>query len=207
MSDRFGPLVRARASAAGLNLADDLVDSLTAYLALLARWDRKINLTAFDLDSPSDAAIDRLIIEPLQAAGLVQATDRSLIDIGSGGGSPAIPMRLARPHLEAVLVEVRERKAAFLRDVIRELALANVRVACETFERFASRPAELNQVDLVTMRAVRAEGAIWQASRAVLKAGGRFIWFHTIGYTTNFEGLFEVLPHSSAAGLSVLVAT
>jgi 16S rRNA (guanine527-N7)-methyltransferase len=188
VSDRFGPLIRARAAAAGLNLADELVDNLAAYLALLARWDRKINLTAFDLDSPSDAAIDRLIVEPLQASQLIAPSDRVLIDIGSGGGSPAIPLRLARPQLRAVLVDARERKAAFLREVGRELGLDDLVVAAERFEAFALRPDFAARGDVLTMRAVRPDRSIWESARQLLSPGGRFLWFADIGEKTNVSG-------------------
>jgi len=134
VADRFTAIVCDRAEVAGLTVSDELRDSLAAYLLLLSRWTRKINLTSFDLETPTDAAIDRLVIEPLVAAKLVLPTDRFSIDIGSGGGSPAIPMRLAQPNLETVLVEVRERKAAFLREVTRTLRLGNVRVEAQTFE-------------------------------------------------------------------------
>jgi 16S rRNA (guanine527-N7)-methyltransferase len=188
----FAVLVRARAEDAGLKVTDDLVEAQAAYLTLLARWNRTINLTAFDLDAPTDAAIDRLIIEPLRAARLVSPTDRLLIDIGSGGGSPAIPLRLARPQLETVLVEARERKAAFLREAARALALDNVVVETDTFERFSVRPEWAQRADLVTMRAVRPEPGIWRGAHAVSRSTARFFWFSGMGETTNYLGLFAI---------------
>lgn len=185
-AERFAALVRERADAASLVVGDELRDALGGYLSLLARWNRKINLTSFDLDAPTDAAIDRLIIEPLRASSLVLPTDHLSIDIGSGGGSPAIPLRLARPELETVLVEARERKAAFLREAARALELDNVRVETGMFERFAARPEWAARADLVTMRAVRPDQALWLGARRVLKTSGRFLWFASIGETTNY---------------------
>jgi 16S rRNA (guanine527-N7)-methyltransferase len=170
-------LVRTRADAAGLDVSEPLCDALAAYLALLARWNRKVNLTSFDLDAPSDAAIDRLAIEPIAASSSVRAADRLAIDVGSGGGSPAIPLRLARPDLAMVLVEVRERKAAFLREAARTLGLDNVSVEVDTFERVGDRRDWAGCADLVTMRAVRADPGIWRAAEAVLRPSGRFLWF------------------------------
>ncbi|MCC7042382.1 MAG: hypothetical protein IT183_00830, partial [Acidobacteria bacterium] len=66
----------SRASAAGCALSPDLADRLVTYLGLLALWNRRINLTAFDLSVPSDEALDRLVIEPVAAAALVRAGDR-----------------------------------------------------------------------------------------------------------------------------------
>lgn len=202
MGDRFGPLVRARAEVAGLVVTPELVDAFSAYLAVLGRWDRKINLTAFDLDAPTDAAIDRLVIEPLRASSLIRPSDCVLIDIGSGGGSPAIPLRLARPQLTTILVEVRERKAAFLREVGRELGLANLQVHAEPFERFSAKREWSGVADVVSMRAVRPDIAIWQSARAVIKPDGRFLWFAEIGEITNFDKLF--LHDSARQGVQLL---
>ena len=73
-------------------------DSLDAYYRLLARWNRTINLTALSLDPLADEALDRLFIEPLAAAPYIrEALDVTPLsvwfDLGSGGGSPAIPLK------------------------------------------------------------------------------------------------------------------
>jgi 16S rRNA (guanine527-N7)-methyltransferase len=192
VADRFAGLVRARAEHAGVEVGDDLRDALAAYLALLARWNRKINLTSFDLEVPTDAAIDRLVIEALVAAPLVRTTDRVAIDVGSGGGSPALPLRLACPQLEMVLVEVRERKAAFLREAVRELGLSNVRVEVSTFEQLAASSKRGARADLVTMRAVRADEEIWEGISAVLAPAGRILWFIDIGEMTKYDRWFKL---------------
>src|ERR1044071_5772106 len=99
--------IAARAAHAGVPVSPELAGSLAAYVEQLARWNRKINLTALALEPATDEAIDRLIVEPLIAARRVRTHDRLAIDIGSGGGSPGIPMQLAVPALRVVLVEVK----------------------------------------------------------------------------------------------------
>ncbi len=81
-----------RASRAGVFLTDDLSEQLAVYYELLERWNRKINLTA--LDDP-DLAIDRLLIEPVVASRYLPQGPITLMDVGSGGGSPALPLTLA----------------------------------------------------------------------------------------------------------------
>ena len=88
-----------RARKAGASLDTALASSFENYFALLARWNAKINLTAFNLAEPNDEAIDRLLIEPLVAAKHLPPRAGTLIDIGSGNGSPAIPLRLAAPGM------------------------------------------------------------------------------------------------------------
>ena len=113
-----------------LSIPTELADALLAYLELLALWNSKINLTA--LDDP-DAAIDRLILEPLLAARHVPE-GASVIDIGSGGGSPAIPLKLAAPRIKLWMVESKTRKSAFLREAIRQLDLRECFVETRRYE-------------------------------------------------------------------------
>ena len=91
----------------GLSLTDDLAEKLATFYALLSRWNQKINLTAL---ADPDEAIDRLILEPLLAARHVPASRTRLMDVGSGGGSPAIPLKLALPQLALTMVEVKVEK-------------------------------------------------------------------------------------------------
>ena len=85
-----------RAKAADVSLSIDLVEKLETYYQLLTKWNAKINLTAFRLTPEGDdEAIDRLLIEPVAAARYVPENARTLLDAGSGGGSPALPLKLA----------------------------------------------------------------------------------------------------------------
>ena len=83
--------LRDRARAHGIPVPLPIEARLVAYFDLLTRWNAKINLTAL---TDTDAAIDRLLLEPLAAAPSLPS-QLDLLDLGSGGGSPAIPLALA----------------------------------------------------------------------------------------------------------------
>jgi 16S rRNA (guanine527-N7)-methyltransferase len=167
--------LRRRARRHGLTPSADQVRSLVAYLDLLDRWNRKINLTA--LDAP-DQAIDRLLLEPLIAARQLPADQAfRLMDIGSGGGSPAIPLKVMRPGSSLVMVEAKTRKAAFLREAVRHLNLDQTRVEVCRFEELLTRPDLHEAADFVSLRAVRAEGKTLMNLQAFLKPGGRLLMF------------------------------
>ena len=166
--------VERRLAKVGGRLSESQVDQLVDYLLLLDRWNRRMNLTA--LDDP-DAAVDRLVVEPVLAATAIAEGAHVLIDIGSGGGSPAIPLKIARPELALTMIEVKTRKSVFLREVVRHLALSMCTVETARFEQVLSRPALLSTVDVVSIRAVRAETEQLRLFGNVLRVGGQQLWF------------------------------
>ena len=170
----FSSRLIRRATRAGLFLSDDLTEQLSTFYALLARWNQKINLTA--LQNP-DEAIDRLILEPLIAARHVPATARKLMDVGSGGGSPAIPLKLAVPRLALTMVEVKARKSAFLREAVRQLELKDTEVETARVEELLPKPGLHEAFDVLSMRAVRVESRTLLTLQAFLKTHGQLFLF------------------------------
>jgi 16S rRNA (guanine527-N7)-methyltransferase len=166
-------LLSSRATAAGLSIDDPLLDRLQTYLSLLARWNLRVNLTGFDLDQPTVQAVDRLLIEPLLIARALKYPLEVWFDLGSGGGSPAIPIQLLRPAQILVLVESRGRKAAFLREVAREMNLRQVEVEATRIESIAASHRLAGTADLVTIRAVKHSDDVFDAIRDLLQSGGQ----------------------------------
>lgn len=176
-SREFAHRLDRRARKAELDLPAPLVDGLRTYYELLARWNQKINLTSLPLESAPDETIDRLLIEPLAAAAQAPANARSVIDIGSGGGSPAIPLKLARPDLRLCMVEAKVRKCAFLREAVRVLELTEAVVENARLEELLARPELHEAFDLQLLRAVKIEGRLLRTIQAFLKNGGQLFLF------------------------------
>jgi 16S rRNA (guanine527-N7)-methyltransferase len=158
-----------RAARAHVSLPDSQADALAAYLDLLFRWNRKINLTAL---TEVDDAIDRLLLEPLVAARHVPNGPGRLIDIGSGGGSPAIPLVLTLADYELTMVESKARKAAFLREVIRSLGLSRTTVETTRFESLLTGAGHRSAYSAFSIRAVRIERQTLAQLSFFLGAGG-----------------------------------
>lgn len=181
MATRDNPTrISRRLQRAGVALAGAQLAFTCEYFGLLAKWNSKINLTALSLNPASDEAIDRLLVEPALAARHITRTDRLAIDLGSGGGSPGFPLKIAAPWLRLVMVEAKARKCAFLREVVRQLSLADVEVANSRFEELLTRPDLHESADLVSVRAVRADQKLWSSAQAFLKPGGRVLWFTSV---------------------------
>lgn len=158
----------------GLALEPVLLGALTTYLELLWRWNERINLTSLE---DRDQAVDRLVVEPLLARRFLPADAAQLLDVGSGGGSPAVPLKLAAPHLTLRMVEAKTRKSAFLREVIRQLGLDRTIVETSRYEELLARPDLHEAADLVTLRAVRLEGRVLTTLQAFLAPGGQMWLF------------------------------
>lgn len=173
----FNERLRRKARRAGLSISTELAEGLEAYYRLLELWNEKINLTALPLREAPDQAMDRLLIEPLLAARFLPTPDCRVIDIGSGGGSPAIPMKLAVAGLQMWLVEAKTRKCAFLREAIRQLALYDMVVETARYEELLTRPDLHETLDIATVRAVRVELRVLMGLQAFIRPGGQIFLF------------------------------
>ena len=97
----------------------EIVEKLTVYLDLLLRWNDVVSLTS--VRSPKEI-VRRHFAESL-FAGWMMPPCENILDLGSGAGFPGVPIQLMRPTIEVVLAEANGRKAAFLRELVRELGI------------------------------------------------------------------------------------
>jgi 16S rRNA (guanine527-N7)-methyltransferase len=176
-SREFQDRLIRRARRAGVSISPEVRAKLEIYYRLLATWNEKINLTGLNLTEPNSDALDRLLVEPIIAARHVSATVRRVIDIGSGGGSPAIPLALAMPSVQLLMVESKTRKSVFLKEALRSLDLAHADVITARFEELLSRPDLHEAHDLLTVRAVRIEMRILMTLQAFVRPGGQLFLF------------------------------
>lgn len=170
----------ARAEHASLVIPASLLQQLEAYYLLLAKWNATINLTGLDLESCADPVLDRLLIEPVQASRFIDPTARSVIDIGSGGGSPAIPLAAACGNLHLTMVESRSRKAVFLREAARELGL-RATVVNARYEVLLKDAQFRKAFDLLTIRAVRTSRDVLADLSTLVSPGGHLFHFTSVG--------------------------
>lgn len=171
---------------------------LASYLNLLVKWNNRMNLTA--IRSPEEM-VQRHFGESL-FAGMHVVPCESLLDFGSGAGFPGLPIQILRPNLAVTLAEARQKKASFLREVVRSLDLPTEIWA----GRVEQMPAD-RQFSVVTLRAVDVMGeAVAAASQ---RAADRLIVLGTQdaaypGLTEEFSGpAITAIPQSSDGALMV----
>jgi 16S rRNA (guanine527-N7)-methyltransferase len=187
-SREFQDRLARRARRAGVSLTSELAEQLEVYYRLLATWNAKINLTGLRLSEISPDALDRLLIEPIVAARYVPARTSRMLDVGSGGGSPAIPLALAVPKARLLMVESKTRKSVFLREAVRALGM-EADVVTARFEELLARPDLHEAHDLVTIRAVRVESRVLVTLQAFAKPGGLVFLFRGSGHSDPSESV------------------
>lgn len=174
----FEELLVERAGLAGLTLESSCASALEVYFELLRRWNRKINLTGLDLDALTVEGMDRLFVEPLLGARHLTPGTTRIIDIGTGGGSPAIPLALASPAASITMVESRTKKSVFLREVARELGL-EAQVITARYEELLQQGTLLEAFDTLTSRALRLDSRDIAQVQSLVHSGGRLLLFRS----------------------------
>jgi 16S rRNA (guanine527-N7)-methyltransferase len=190
-SREFQERLARRARRAGVTIRPELGAQLEIYYRLLSTWNKKINLTGLSLSDLSPESLDRLLIEPLVAATHVRQAVRSMLDVGSGGGSPAIPLALALSDVSLLMVEAKTRKSVFLREALRALGLTRGDVVTSRFEELLTKPRLHEAHDLLTIRAVRIETRVLMSLQAFVRPSGEIFLFRT---TAGATGATTVTP-------------
>ena len=150
----------------GLDLPGAARIKLLDYLALLAKWNRTYRLTA--VHDPS-LAVSHHLLDSLAVLPFVEGA--TLLDVGSGGGMPGIPLAIARPALRVVLLDSNSKKTAFLQQVAIELGLGNIAVHCGRVEAY--RPT--TGFAAITARAFSHLAEFVQLSRHLLAEDGHWL--------------------------------
>ena len=145
---------------------------ISTYIDILLRWNERINLTA--VREPEEI-VTRHFGESIFAARLLFLVKVDLpektpyvIDVGSGAGFPGIPIRIWAPQIRLTLIESNQRKATFLREIVRQLGLENVDVFIGRAESFKGTKA-----DIVTLRAVERFDTILPIAAGLVAPRGR----------------------------------
>jgi len=160
------------AAAIGVRLGAAELDRFATYHREILLWNRRINLVSER--SAQEIAI-RHFLDSLTPAPFLDRPDGALIDLGSGGGFPGIPLRIALPGLQLTLVEVSRKKSSFLAHLVRTLRLDRVSVIRERVEELTAREALAGRFDTLISRAAFKLPDLIRTASFFLKPGGQLI--------------------------------
>ncbi len=160
------------AAAIGIRLAQTELDLFAAYHRELLLWNRRINLVS---EKSSREIVIRHFLDSLTAVPSIACRDGLLIDLGSGAGFPGIPLRIALPDLQLMLVESSRKKTSFLSHIIRTLPLEGITVVRERIEALIGEKALAGSFDTVLSRAAFKLPQLIRMASFFLKEGGILI--------------------------------
>lgn len=181
-------LLVAGARAFGVELSPDQIRAFGQYLDLLTFWNRRLNLTAI---REPELVVRHHFVDSLSIVPFLSG-DGGILDVGSGAGFPGIPIKLALPGKAVHLVEPRRKRANFLRQVARELQLADVHVIERRIEDLSAEP-------LPSMRETVARGfsdipGFLKAGADLLGPNGLAVVMHGPKGMTLLEELRACIP-------------
>ena len=163
-----GRILHSGGASLGIELSSRQIELLDRYVGLVMEWGARLNVSGV---TTKEEAARVLVLEGL--ACLPPLPQRgTLVDLGSGPGTPGIPIAVARPELRVTLVESSRKKAGFLAVVLRELGLVNAEVVHARAEDVGRGPAHRERHDAVTARALAALPVLAEYALPLLRVGG-----------------------------------
>jgi len=160
------------------------------YLSELIRWNRKINLTGFQNE---DEIVIKFFLDALTPLGMDKtASGIRWIDVGTGAGSPGLPLKIVRPDLQMTLVEPIEKKVTFLHHIIGRLGLSEVFVAHDKIESLRGKDWERNY-DLLLTRGLDPK-LVLKSGGSLVRDGGRLLFYQTTARIHEWRDLIKGYP-------------
>lgn len=171
MKQSLEDLLKEGAEEYGISLDDSKITALLQYKGLLLEWNEKINLTAIvdDREVIVKHFIDSLSIMPFLKE------IQNLVDVGTGAGFPGIPLKIAQPTLEVVLLDSLDKRIGFLKTVISDLQLEGISAVHSRAEDAGSAPQYREKFDTAVARAVASLPVLLEYCLPLVKTGGIFL--------------------------------
>ncbi len=157
---------------ANINLTENQLAQFQKFYELVIAWNEKINLTA--ITDEKEFAIKHVIDSLSIWDAKKFAAAKNLLDVGTGAGFPAIPIKIFQPEIEIVLLDSLNKRINFLREVVGELKLSGVEFLHGRAEDFAHQNNFREKFDLVTARAVARLNVLAEYCLPFVKIGGTF---------------------------------
>jgi 16S rRNA (guanine527-N7)-methyltransferase len=173
LGKEYYDILTAAASSVDMELDDTKYEKFIKYKDLLKEWNQKVNLTAITEDEEiiKKHFIDCMKIfkfKPLKEA-------EKIIDIGTGGGFPGIPIKIMRPDIEIVLLDSLKKRINVLNDILKNIGIDDVSTVHGRAEDYAQTSEYREKFDAVVSRAVANLAALSEFCLPYVKVGGYFI--------------------------------
>ena len=157
----------------GINLTDKMCSDFEAYKEMLKEWNKKINITAITDDYEIDLKHFVDSLTPI-LTGLIK-DKTSIIDIGTGGGFPGLPLKIHNRNLKVTLLDSLNKRIVFLDEIIKTLGLKDVETVHARAEELSRKENYREKYDISISRAVASMDTLCEYCIPYIKKGGYFI--------------------------------
>jgi 16S rRNA (guanine527-N7)-methyltransferase len=154
---------------------------LSRFAEILLEWNRTINLTS--ITDPLEIAVKHLLDSVAPSTWIPE--NGNLLDIGTGGGFPGVPLKIFRPHQPMLLIDGVRKKVNFVKHVVRELQLERIEVEQIRAEDLIRHPAHPHRFDVIVGRALADADAMLQLAAPLLGPQGQLIVYQGLQKTVS----------------------
>jgi 16S rRNA (guanine527-N7)-methyltransferase len=170
-SEKWQNLIYEGAKKLDIDIDKRKIDKFVIHALELMKWNQKINLTA--ITDPFEIAVKHFLDSIVPVT--IIPSNASLLDIGSGGGFPGIPLKIIWPSLSVTLIDASRKKVSFLKHIIRILELKNIDALHVRAEGFANKPGVAKTFDVIISRAFSSMTTFAMTALPFLKKEGVII--------------------------------
>ena len=191
MADSAREIVSSGAAELGIALSGRQLDMFDAFTALLLEWNKKFNLTR--ITEPEEIAV-RHYLDSLSLLAVEDVPGGStMIDVGTGAGFPAIPLKIVLPDLDMTMLDSVRKKLTFLDTVVRELDLSDVELVHGRAESLGREERYRERFDFAVSRAVARLNVLAEYCIPFCRVGGKFVAYKGPDVDEEIQGAAEAL--------------
>ena len=169
--DIFRGILKNKCEKLKIKIEEKNIEKFYKYMKLLLEWNKKINLTA--ITEPNEVILKHFV-DSLTISKYIE-DDSTLVDVGTGAGFPGIPLKIIREDLEITLVDSLNKRINFLKEIIEEIELKNIKAIHSRAEEFGKNVKYREKFDYATSRAVANLSTLSEYLIPLVKIKGRII--------------------------------